>query len=266
MTGISGTTRLFAVLGDPVDQVRAPELLNPLFLRLGLDAVLFPVHAPREHLAEVVRGLQHIGNLDGLLVTVPHKIEICGYADELSPAAVISGSANALRREPDGSWFADNFDGAGFVRGLENAGRGPSGQRIALVGAGGAGAAIATALLDAGAVHLAICDSDPGRLNHMLDRLKQHWPGRSSGNPLPQLDDVDLAVNATPLGLRTQDPLPFTPSALRPGCVVADIIMKPRETPLLRAAAELGHPVHHGNHMLDHQVDLYRAFFRLNER
>ncbi|MGW6743021.1 shikimate dehydrogenase family protein [Streptomyces sp. NPDC055025] len=264
MPGISGTTRLFAVLGDPVDQVRAPELLNPLFESLGLDAVLFPVHVRPEHLGEVVRGLRHTGNLDGLLITVPHKIEIRRYADELSRAVTVSGSANALRREPDGRWFADNFDGVGFVRGLESQGHDMTGRRCALVGAGGAGAAIATALLDAGAERLAVHDPDTARLDHLLGRLEELWPGRATGGASPLLDDVALAVNATPLGLRTEDPLPFDPEDLKSDTVVADIIMKPRETPLLRAAAALGLTVHHGHHMLDHQLDLYRTFFRLD--
>ncbi|QUH03586.1 shikimate dehydrogenase [Saccharopolyspora erythraea] len=265
MPGISGTTRLFAVLGDPVDQVRAPELLNPLFERLGRDAVLFPVHATRPHLAEIVRGLCRVGNLDGLLVTVPHKIEICRFADELSHAARISGCANALRREPGGGWFADNFDGAGFVRGLRGRGHEVTGKRVALVGAGGAGAAIAAALLDAGVEHLTICDLDRARLDHVHARLDRLWPGRVGCEAAPRLDGVHLAVNATPLGLRPEDPLPFEPSALAPDCAVADIIMKPRETRLLRTAAGLGHQIHHGNHMLDEQLDLYRAFFHLDE-
>ena len=266
MPVISGTTRLFAVLGDPVDQVRAPELVNPLFAELDLDAVLFPVHAPRARLDEVVTGLQAIGNLDGLLITVPHKIEICRHADELSPAVTASGSANALRRESDGRWFAENFDGAGFVRGLHARGHRVAGRRCALVGAGGAGAAIATALLDAGVRRLDLCDPDTARLDQVLTRLERMWPGRAAGSGTPQLDGADLVVNATPLGLRPQDPLPLDPAALPPGCVVADIIMKPRETPLLRAAAALGHPVHHGHHMLDQQLDLYRTFFRLDAR
>ncbi|WP_370786331.1 shikimate dehydrogenase family protein, partial [Actinomadura fibrosa] len=122
MGRITGTTRLLAVLGDPVEQVRAPSLVNPLLERLGRDAVLVPMRVRPPDLAEAVRGLRRIGNLDGLLVTVPHKIEICRYADELAPAAAVAGSANALRREPDGRWRADNFDGVGFVRGLRAAG------------------------------------------------------------------------------------------------------------------------------------------------
>jgi shikimate dehydrogenase len=260
----TGSTRLFVVIGDPVAQVQAPMLVNPLFAELGLDATLVPVHARPADFPAVVRGLQRIVNLDGMLVTIPHKVAACELADLRGPAAAVIGTANALRREPDGRWLADNFDGAGFVRGLTGAGHPPGGRRVLLVGAGGAGSAIAVSLLAAGTEHLVIHDQDPGRLAALLDRLEARWPGRASGPAGPVTDGVDIAVNATALGLRPDDPLPFAPAALPPGAVVADIVMKPAETPLLRAAAALGLPTHPGIHMLTHQLDLYRDFFRLD--
>ncbi|MFF5258021.1 shikimate dehydrogenase family protein [Actinomadura viridis] len=278
---ITGTTRLLVVLGDPVTQVRAPSLVNPLLARLGVDAVLVPVHAPAARLGTIVRGLRAMGNLDGMLVTVPHKIAVCAYADELSPAARLAGCVNALRREPDGRWRGDNFDGAGFVRGLTAAGHDPSGRRVLLVGAGGAGRAVAVALLEAGAARLTVRDVDAGRCAELVDRLRAVWPDRIEAaldgeRPAGKRPDgvhvdggqvdADIAVNATPLGMRPDDPLPLRPGSLRPGTVVADIIMRPRRTPLLAAAEAAGHPVHHGGHMLDHQLDLYRRFFRLDER
>jgi shikimate dehydrogenase len=263
---ITGTTRLFVVVGDPIAQVQAPTLLNPLFAELGVDATLVPVHARPTDFAAVLGGLQRVENLDGVLVTIPHKAAACALADERSPAAMISGTANALRRNPDGRWYADNFDGAGFVRGLVNAGHAPAGAQVSLVGAGGAGSAIAVALLASGAAHLSIFDRDGDRLGALLTRLQESWPGRVAGAEAPVTDDVDLAVNATPLGLRPDDPLPFPPQALRPGAVVADIVMKPRETRLLRTAAALGLHAHPGIHMLTEQLDLYREFFGLDAR
>ncbi len=260
---VSGTTRLYAVIGDPVAQVQAPALLNPLFARLAIDAVLVPVHARPADFATVLRGLAATGNLDGVLVTIPHKVAACTLATEHSPAARISGSANVLRRLPGGGWLADNFDGAGFVRGLTAAGHPVRGTRVALMGAGGAGSAIAVALLDAGCGLLSLYDPDRAKCADLLARLDEHWPGRAVAGPEPALRDADLAVNATPLGLRPGDPLPFPPDALPAGCVVADIIMKPPRTRLLDAAGALGLPTHPGIHMLAHQLDLYRSFFQL---
>ncbi|QCX80464.1 Shikimate dehydrogenase [Streptomyces sp. YIM 121038] len=262
-TPITGTTRLYAVLGDPVAQVQSPALMNPLFARLGRDAVLVPVHARPPHLEAVVRGLRRIDNLDGMFVTVPHKAAVRALADRRGPTVDIVGSANVLRREADGGWLAENFDGSGFVTGLVAAGHEPKGAHVALVGTGGAGSAIAAALLAAGVDRLSAYDTDTARLGALVARLDAHWPGRVRALTGPHPRGADIAVNATPLGLRPDDPLPFPPDSLRPGGVVADIVMKPRETRLLREAAALGHPVHHGIHMLEGQLDAYQAFFGL---
>lgn len=261
--GISGRTRLFAVLGDPVEQVRAPHLLNPLFSSLGIDAVLVPVHAPVGHLGEVVRGLQRARNVDGLLVTVPHKDAVRQFADVHSPAVELAGSSNALRRGADGRWYAENFDGAGFVAGLDAAGHAPAGRRVALVGAGGAGGAIAAALTIAGVARLEVLDTDAGRVRTVVDRMSRYAPGRVAAGTPAGLGAAELVVNATPMGLRADDPMPFDPGALAEGTVVADIIMTPRETRLLKAAAARGLPVHHGHHMLAHQLEMYLDFFGL---
>ncbi|MCJ1678346.1 shikimate dehydrogenase [Streptomyces sp. APSN-46.1] len=261
---ITGKTRLFAVLGDPVAQVRAPEMLNPVFSALGIDAVLVPVQAPVGSLGEVVRGLQRSGNVDGLFITVPHKDAVRRFADVCSPAVELAGSANVMRRGHDGRWYAENFDGAGFVSGLVASGYSPAARRVVLVGAGGAGSAIAAALMTAGVARLDVCDLDAGRVKAVVDRLRRHWPDRIGGGPTADLGAADIVVNATPLGLRPGDPLPFGPQELTPGTLVADIIMTPRETELLRVAAGLGLPVHHGHHMLEHQLHLYRGFFGLD--
>nr|AXL06519.1 shikimate dehydrogenase [uncultured bacterium] len=261
---ITGTTRLYAVLGDPIAQVQAPTMMNPLLARLRTDAVVVPVHARPEHLEHIVRGLQRVDNLDGMFVTVPHKVAVRRLADRCGPTVDIVGSANVLRREADGSWLAENFDGSGFVAGLVGAGHDPRGRRVTLVGAGGAGSSIAAALLMAGVDRLAVYDSDTSKLGALVTRLGAHWPRRVCAVNGPHVRDADIAVNATPLGMRADDPLPFPLQSLPPGSVVADIVMKPRDTRLLREAAALGHPVHHGIHMLEGQLNSYRAFFDLN--
>jgi shikimate dehydrogenase len=261
---ISGATRLIAVLGEPVAQVRAPALMNGLLARLGADTVVVPVHVTARDFDVVVRGLQAVRNVAGLLVTVPHKIDALRHAATHSPAATLAGSTNALRREADGSWHADNFDGAGFVAGLVARGYPPAGSHVALVGVGGAGAAIATALLGAGVSRLTVHDRDADRMTAITDRLDARWPGRLQAAPAPRFDSADIVVNATALGLRKTDDLPFDPAGLRPDALVADIIMKPRQTRLLRVAAELGHPVQYGEPMLAHQIELYCRYFRLD--
>ncbi|MEU6077234.1 shikimate dehydrogenase [Micromonospora sp. NPDC047074] len=263
MTEIGGATRLYALLGDPIAQVRAPGLLNPVLARRGTDAVLVPVHVAPADLDQVVRGLRQMANLDGMLVTVPHKAAALALADRASERAHLAGSANALRREPDGTWTADTFDGDGFVRGLAAAGHQLSDRRACVVGAGGAGSAIAVALLDAGVAELRLSDTDPGRLETLRCRLSAAYPGRVTATARPRLADADLAVNATPLGLRPDDPPPFPVTDLPTHAVVADIIMKPAETALLAGARGRGLAAHPGEPMLAHQLDGYLAFFGL---
>lgn len=259
----SGATRLFAVIGQPVAQVQAPALMNRLFVDRMIDAVLVPVEAAPADFAVMIEGLKRIANLDGILVTVPHKFAACDHADHLGDAAKIAGSANALRREADGTWAADNFDGVGFVQGLVGAGHDPRGKAVSLVGAGGAGAAIAPALLTHGARLLVLSDVSEQRATHLAARLEAKWPGRVRVASAPATAESDILINATPVGLREEDPLPFELDGVRADAVVADIIMKPAETRLLKAAIARGLRVHPGIHMLSQQIELYRQFFRI---
>ena len=258
----SGATRLFAVIGHPVAQVQAPALMNRLFVDRMVDAVLVPIEVAPAAFHVMIEGLKRIANLDGILVTVPYKFVACDHADRLGDAARLAGSANALRREADGSWTADNFDGVGFVRGLVGAGYDPRGKVVSLVGAGGAGASIAPALLARGARLLVLSDVSAERAMQLDGRLEAKWPRQVRVASAPAVES-DILINATPVGLRAEDPLPFELDGVRADAVVADIIMKPAETRLLRAAVARGLRVHPGIHMLSEQIELYRQFFRI---
>jgi len=260
VTTLSGRTRLYPVLGYPVSQVKAPGLLNPLLAEWGLSAVVVPVEVAPARLADVLRGLAATDNVDGVLVTVPHKADVCALAATVGPAAEVTGTANALRRGPRG-WHADNFDGVGFVRGLAAAGHPVVARRAAVVGAGGAGSAVAASLLTAGAARVSVHDVDPVRRAALAARLAVRWPDRVAEGRAADLAAADLAVNATPLGMRPADPLPFDPAALRAGALIADIVMEPAHTPLLVAGRALGMDTHAGAHMLREQIPCYRDFF-----
>ena len=168
-------------------------------------------------------------------------------ADDASEMARIVGATNAIRRNPDGRWFADMFDGLGFANGLEGAGHRIEGRQALLVGAGGGGSAIAAALLQRNVGHLRIADIDEARVTAFVARLAQRWPDRVSVAAGPDPAGSDLVINASPMGLKASDAMPVDPGRLAPGTLVADIIMKPPETPLLKAAAQLGLPTHRGN-------------------
>ena len=163
---ITGRTRLYAIIGDPIAQVRSPQVYTERFAAAGIDAVLIPAHVPADRFDTIIPALLGLANLDGLLVTVPFKTRIVSFADRLGPTAEAVGAVNALRREADGSWSADMFDGIGFVRAAERKGQRLQGRKVALFGAGGAGSAIACALARASVASIDIIDTDAARAKH----------------------------------------------------------------------------------------------------
>ncbi|SDE99917.1 shikimate dehydrogenase family protein [Limimaricola pyoseonensis] len=256
---ISGTTRLFAILADPVGHVRTPQALNARFAEAGQDAVLVPCEVGPDALEETVRGLRNVRNLGGLVVTVPHKTEIARHCNALSERARLAGAVNVVRREADGRLFGDLLDGAGFVAGLSAAEVELEGRSVFLAGAGGAASAIAFALAEAGAARLTVANRSEAKARALLQRLQSAFPAVAveAGHD-PQRHDI--AVNATSLGLKPDDPLPFDPADLSPGTLVAEVIMQPEETPLLAAAAARGLPTHLGRMMLEGQLRQMMAF------
>ncbi|HKU96283.1 MAG TPA: ThiF family adenylyltransferase [Vineibacter sp.] len=259
----NGATRLLAIVGDPIAQVRAPAFWSAVFRARGMDRLCIPIHAAPADLSRAVDGLKALRNLDGIIVTVPHKAAALEHVDRLSPAATRIGAINVMRPEADGTWSGDMFDGIGFVAGLAANGIAVAERTVLLVGAGGAGTAIAVALADAGVRMITVFDADRRRALALRDKLAARDGPDVHAAEVPDPADVDLAINATPLGMRPTDNLPLLVDRLRPDTVVADVIMKPMRTPLLEAAARRGCRTHTGVHMMDHQAPLFADFFRL---
>jgi len=259
---IEGATRIYAVIGDPITAVRSPEWFNALFARHGTNAVLIPLQVARDDLEPAFCGLKAMRNVDGVVVTMPHKGTMCGLLDSIGPAASLVGAVNAVRRQPDGRWFGDMFDGRGCVRGLRTHGYEVSGRRVFVLGVGAAGAAIAYAMVEAGVREVVIDDVDTARCTRVVEKLHADFPGavvrRAS---VADCGVPDLAINATPLGMRQNDPLPFDAAQLPAATLIVDVITKPEVTPLLERARETGHRIHTGRHMYEGQaVDAARFF------
>lgn len=259
---IQGSTRVFAVLGDPVVQVQAPRVFNAVFARYEVDAVLVPAQVSAAALPGFVRHLTAASNIDGLCVTIPHKPACASIVDHCDTAASLAGSVNAVRRDADGRLHGALFDGLGFANALGHFGFKPQGRRALLLGAGGAGAAIALALCEAGVATLAL--HDLGERSQLLaDRLAAHAGTTRIEVASADPAGFDLVINATPLGLKADDPLPIDTTRLDADCVVVDILMKDSPTPLLRACAARGIRAHSGHEMLVQQVPDYLHFFGL---
>ena len=116
---IDGDTLIFATPGNPVAQVRLPQVMQVVFERLRINAVWVPMHVDHEGLKVVVQALRTVRNFRGITVAIPHKPAIGELLDRLSPRAQAAGAVNLVRLDPDGKLFGDIVDGAGFVRGLE---------------------------------------------------------------------------------------------------------------------------------------------------
>ncbi|AQV98490.1 shikimate dehydrogenase [Cupriavidus necator] len=258
---INGKTTLIPHLGYPTESFKAPMIYNPWFAQQGIDAVVMPMGVKPEDYAEVFRSLFRLTNIRGALVTMPHKVATLELVDELTPAARIAGACNAVLRRDDGALVGDQFDGAGFVRGIVRKGCRPEGARAIVSGSGGVGSAIAASLAEAGVAELALFDAREGAARALARRLAEHYPALrvSTGSDDPH--GFDVVVNATPLGMSPGDPLPFDVSRIAPGAMVGEVVMKTEYTPLLEAAMARGCKVQVGTDMLFEMIPAYLEFF-----
>ncbi len=260
---ISGTTRLFGIFGDPVAQVKAPQAFNQMALNAGSDAVMVPFHVAAEDLATAVAGVRALKSCAGFVLTIPHKVAILDHLDEVGPMARVCGALNAVRKEADGRLVGEMFDGAGLVRGVQAAGFDPAGKRALLVGAGGAGRAIAAALAASGVADLAIANRTRDKAEELAGRIQAAFPDIPARAADPDPEGFELVVNATSIGMKPDDPFPIDPDRLTPQAMVAEVIMEPDETALLKAAEARGCRTSKGRAMLVNQLPTVAEFIRL---
>lgn len=257
---INGATRLYAIIGDPITQVRSPQLYTGLFATAGMNAVMVPMQVLSDRFDETVPALQAIGNLDGLVVTVPYKARAVRFATKLGKTAARIGALNALRREADGTWTGEMFDGAGFVRAAERKEAVLRDRRVALFGAGGAGSAIACELAAAGVRSLAIIDPQRERAAGLAKTLGEAFPACRVATAEGVPHDVDMIVNASTVGMRDDDGMPGDIGSLAPGTLVGDAVISELPTPLIRHAMRHGCTFVAGRDMLAGQSDALMSF------
>ena len=236
---LSGATRVIAIVGDPIAQVKSPAGVTQALIERGRNAVVVPMHVAANAFDAFMHGLGVAQNVDGIIATIPHKFAAYRHCTTASEQARILGAANILRRNADGTWHGDMLDGSGFVAALHKAGCVTQGRRALLAGAGGAGSAISLALIQAGVSELAIHDPDTQRQSSLLQRLAG-VPGAQvsggSGDPA----GFDIIVNASPMGMRSSEPYPIDVMRLKSTMFVGDVITVPEVTPLLEAARQAG--------------------------
>jgi shikimate dehydrogenase len=241
--------------------VRAPEVFNHLFRAHGIDAVLVPAHVAPADFDDFVRYAMAARNIDGLWLAIPHKTAMVALLDHCDRLGRTAGAVNAARRNADGLLEGALFDGVGFVKALDHFGIPMAGRSALVVGVGGGGVAIATSLAAAGVARLALFDNMPGRTAAIAQRLAGEFGVEVVAATEPDPAGFDIVVNATPLGLKPGDPLPFDVARIDAGASVIDILMKNQPTPLLRACHARGLTAHPGYEMLVQQIPEYLRFF-----
>ncbi len=246
---------LAGVIGHPVGHSRSPKLHGHWLKTYGLDGHYVPMDVAPADLETVLRTLPKAGFV-GTNVTVPHKEAALRIADHVSDRATVIGAANTLVFREDGSIHADNTDGYGFMENLRagapdwNAKDGPA----VVFGAGGAARAVLQALADAGVPEILLTNRTRTRADHLKEEFGQRitvvdWV--QAGNVI---ENAELVVNTTSLGMQGQPELRVPLDGLQPGAVVTDLVYAPLKTNLLETAEEAGCTAVDGLGMLLHQA------------
>jgi shikimate dehydrogenase len=258
---ISGKTTLIAHVGYPTFAFKSPMIYNPWFEKNDIDAVVVPMGVKAEDYREFFPLLFKLTNIRGALVTMPHKAMTIELVDELTPTAVVAGAANAVLLREDGTLVGDQFDGEGFVRGVVRKGFDLKGKRALVVGNGGVGSPIAASLAAAGVGAMGLFDPNDAASEALGERLVAAYPDLEIATGSKDPDGYDIVVNATPLGMKDDDPLPMDVDRIAPSTFVGEVVMKQEITPFLQAALDKGCQVQVGKDMLFEQIPAYLEFF-----
>ena len=250
-------TKLFALIGDPVERSLSPAMHNAAFDALGLDCAYIDLLVPSEMLADVVAGIRAI-RLAGFNVTHPHKVNIIDLLDKLDRSAEMVGAVNTVKND-GGKLIGFNTDGDGAVRALESKVGKLLGKKILLLGAGGAARAIAFSLAQAGA-KLTVANRTASKAKELVATINKKLGAEAVHVALKKnilVDEIKrsgILVNATSTGMYPDvDRTLVTADMMHRGLIVNDIVYEPLQTRLLREAKKAGARTVGGLGMLVHQ-------------
>ncbi len=249
--GVTGSTRLAAVIGDPIAHSRSPVLFNAAFAATGLDWVYVALRVPTGAGADAARSMRTLG-ISGMSVTMPHKEDVIGALDELTDTARALGAVNFIANR-DGHLVGHNTDGAGFIASLAEVDFDPSGSSVVVLGAGGAARAVILALADAGVSEVGVYNRSPERAGVAAELARLRGTGAAvidSASLARAVEGAALVVNATSLGMSPGDASPLPAEMIGAHQLIADLIYHPAVTPLMEAATQAGARSMNGEGML----------------
>ncbi len=252
---ISGKTKLCIIIGDPVQHSLSPRMHNAAYKALGIDdQFVFTASTIKPQDLETVISALKVMNVRGITCTIPHKIEVMKYLDEIDETAVQIGAVNTVVNT-NGKLKGYNTDWLGTVTPLEKH-TSLSGKKVALVGAGGAAHAMGFGVLSKGA-KLTIFNRTLEKAEELVQTFKQkgfELVSAKSTEQISKIAEYDIILNATSLGMGEHlNKTPVAKEFLRKEHIVFDAVYVPYETRLLKEAAEVGATIIHGTDMLLYQ-------------
>ncbi len=246
-------THLAGVVGWPVAHSLSPRLHGFWLARHGIDGLYLPLALAPSDLVGALRLFARLG-FAGVNVTIPHKEAALEAVDEASALARRIGAVNMVTMRPDGHLKGENSDAYGFVESLRAAGFSPAQGPVVVIGAGGAARAVVVALLDQGAPEIRLLNRTAARAQALARDLDGSIATLPWGERHGALEGASLLVNTTSLGMVDEEPLDLSLERLTPDTLVTDLVYRPLETSLLKAARARGARTLDGLGMLLHQA------------
>jgi shikimate dehydrogenase len=262
---VNGKTRIFGIVGHPIEQVRSPEMITAELVSRDLNALMVPVHVLPADFDRVMPELLKLQNFDGFVFTIPFKGEACRFASRLGPQATFVGAVNALVRTDEGQWLGDIFDGLGCVEAFRRRDVSFAGKRVMMIGVGGAGSAIAVAVGRESPASMRIFDPDAQRAGDVAEKVGRCSPSTQVEIGEPTVTGMDVLINASPVGMLDDTRVPIRMDTLPRDLIVFDAIVKPEMTGLLSLAKESGCMFIQGREMMRGQISKIVDFFQTRD-
>jgi shikimate dehydrogenase len=238
-------TIFFCVIGDPIEHSLSPAMHNAVFKKLGLNCAYAAFRVAPENLGSAIKGMRAM-DFGGANITIPHKVDVIEFLDELSEEARIIGAVNTIKFGEKLTGY--NTDGYGALWALRSSSADPNGKNILILGSGGAARAIAITLALKGEIaSLTILGVVKEELRKLVDDINKGTKIRAAGKMMTdetkkeEIAKADILIHCTPVGMhpKTNETL-VTRDVLRKGLVVMDIVYNPLETKLLKEAKKAG--------------------------
>lgn len=258
---VNGKTRVYGIVGDPIEQVRSPEMVTWEMQKRDHNAVLIPMHIARDEFDTVIPHIMRMRNLDGLIFTIPFKAQAIALAKTLGPQASQIGAINALKKHSNGAWSGEIFDGMGCVEAFKQRGITLQDKRLQLIGLGGAGSAICVALAYEKPKLLRLFDINAQTTERMAKMVNTISPQTVVEVGLPLAEGIDILLNASPVGMLSDARLPLAVEQFKKELIVFDAIVMPENTPLLSLAQDCGCQVVRGREMMLGQISKIVDYF-----